>query len=814
METIESRIPVDIDREMRSAYLGYAMSVIVGRALPDVRDGLKPVHRRTLYTMHEMGMEWNRAYKKSARVVGEVMGKYHPHGDAAIYETIVRMAQDFSLRYPLIDGQGNFGSVDGDAAAAMRYTEVRMAKLSQELLRDIERDTVEFGPNYDDSLEEPLCLPARVPNLLVNGSSGIAVGMATNIPPHNLGEVVDAMVHLLDNPEATVEELMAFIRGPDFPTGGIILGVDGIGAAYRTGRGIIKVRARATIERPTSQKAKAAIVVTELPYQVNKARVVERIAELVRDKKVEGITDLKDESSRKGMRIVIQVRDEDYAEVILNQLYSHTQMETTFGIIMLALVDNQPRVLNLKELCRYFLDHRRAVVVRRAQYELRRSEERAHILEGLSKAVERLDEVISLIRAAANPGEARESLERLLTIDERQAQAILDLRLQRLTALERDKIIADLEETLGLIRGHIRLLKSEKRQRQLIKDELKEVRDAYSDQRQTEIVATPEELTVEDLIVEENMVVTISHQGYIKRNPASLYRRQRRGGRGMRAASTKEEDFVEQLTVASTHATFLFFTTAGRVYWKKVHEIPQASRASKGKAIINFLNLQPGEGVSAVIPVREIDSGRNLVMVTRRGIIKRTAMEAFSHPRKAGIIACTLGKGDELMAVRMTDGHQDLLLATRRGMSIRFSESDVRVMGRTARGVKAIALAKGDKVVGAEVVSAGSFLVTVTERGYGKRTAEDGYRSQRRGGKGLIDIKTTKRNGQVVGVRQVSGDDEVMVITSEGIMIRSSVADIRPIGRNTQGVRIIGLDKGDRVVALARLEEAEEAKEE
>jgi DNA gyrase subunit A len=670
-------------------------------------------------------------------------------------------------------------------------------------LRDIERETVEFGPNYDDSLEEPLCLPARVPNLLVNGSSGIAVGMATNIPPHNLGEVVDAMVHLLENPEAPVEELMAFIRGPDFPTGGIILGADGIGSAYRTGRGIIKVRARATIERPTSSKAKATIVVTELPYQVNKARVVERIAELVRDKKVEGITDLKDESSREGMRIAIQVRDEDYAEVILNQLYSHT-------IIMLALVDNQPRVLDLKEVCRHFLDHRRVVIVRRAQYELRRAEERAHILEGLSKAVERLDEVISLIRAAANPGEAREGLERMLTIDERQAQAILDLRLQRLTALERGKIIADLEETLGLIRGYMRLLKSEKRQRQLIKDELEEVREAYSDKRQTEIVATPEELTIEDLIVEEDMVVTISHQGYIKRNPASLYRRQRRGGRGIRAASTKEEDFVEQLTVASTHATFLFFTTAGRVYWKKVHEIPQASRASKGKAIVNFLNLQPGEGISAVIPVRESDSGRNLVMVTRLGIIKRTALEAFSNPRKAGIIACTLGKGDELMAVRMTDGHQDLLLATRRGMSIRFSESDVRVMGRTARGVKAIALAKGDKVVGAEVVSAGSFLLTVTERGYGKRTAEDGYRSQRRGGKGVIDIKTTKRNGQVVGVRQVSGDDEVMVITSEGIMIRSSVADVRPIGRNTQGVRIIGLDKGDRVVALARLEEAKE----
>ncbi len=813
METIENRIPVDIDREMRTAYLDYAMSVIVGRALPDVRDGLKPVHRRILYTMHEMGMEWNRPYKKSARVVGDVMGKYHPHGDAAIYETMVRMAQDFSLRYPLIDGQGNFGSVDGDAPAAMRYTEVRMSKLTQELLRDIGRETVEFGPNYDDSLTEPHCLPARLPNLLVNGSSGIAVGMATNIPPHNLGEVIDALVHLLENPEATVKHLMRFIKGPDFPTAGIITGVEGIRAAYLEGRGIIKVRARAIIERPTSKRAKAAIVVTELPYQVNKAKVVERIAELVRDKKVEGIVDLKDESSREGMRIVVQVRDEDYAEVILNQLYAHTQMEATFGIIMLALVDNQPRVLDLKEICQHFLDHRRAVVVRRAQYELRRAEEKAHVLEGLAKAVERLDEVIALIRAAADPEAARAGLKELLTIDDRQAQAILDLRLQRLTALERDKILADLEETLGLIRDYIRLLKSEKRQRQLIKEELVEVRDAYADPRQTEIVKAVEILSVEDLIVEEDMVVTISHHGYIKRNPASLYRRQRRGGKGIRAASTREEDFVEQLTVASTHATFLFFTTAGRVYWKKVHEIPQASRAAKGKAIVNFLNLQPGEGISAVVPVREFNADRYLVMVTRKGIIKRTALEAYANPRKGGIIACTLDKGDELMAVRMTDGNQDLFLATKKGMCIRFPESDVRAIGRTARGVRAIRLGKRDEVVGAEVVAPGSFILTVTEKGFGKRTVEDGYRAQRRGGKGVIDIKTTKRNGPVVGVRQVSGDDEVMIITSEGIMIRSPVTDFRPIGRNTLGVNLMNIGKGDRVVAVARLEEPEEPEE-
>ncbi|MDV2494867.1 MAG: DNA gyrase subunit A [bacterium] len=810
METIENRILVDIDREMRTAYLDYAMSVIVGRALPDVRDGLKPVHRRILYTMHEMGMEWNRPYKKSARVVGDVMGKYHPHGDAAIYETMVRMAQGFSLRYPLIDGQGNFGSVDGDAPAAMRYTEVRMSKLTQELLRDIGRETVEFGPNYDDSLTEPHCLPARLPNLLVNGSSGIAVGMATNIPPHNLGEVIDALVHLLENPEATVKHLMRFIKGPDFPTAGIITGVEGIRAAYLEGRGIIKVRARAIIERPTSKRAKAAIVVTELPYQVNKAKVVERIAELVRDKKVEGIVDLKDESSREGMRIVVQVRDEDYAEVILNQLYAHTQMEATFGIIMLALVDNQPRVLDLKEICQHFLDHRRAVVVRRAQYELRRAEEKAHVLEGLAKAVERLDEVIALIRAAADPEAARAGLKELLTIDDRQAQAILDLRLQRLTALERDKILADLEETLGLIRDYIRLLKSEKRQRQLIKEELVEVRDAYADPRQTEIVKAVETLSVEDLIVEEDMVVTISHHGYIKRNPASLYRRQRRGGKGVRAASTREEDFVEQLTVASTHATFLFFTTAGRVYWKKVHEIPQASRAAKGKAIVNFLNLQPGEGISAVVPVREFNADRYLAMVTRKGIIKRTALEAYANPRKGGIIACTLDKGDELMAVRMTDGNQDLFLATKKGMCIRFPESDVRAIGRTARGVRAIRLGKGDEVVGAEVVAPGSFILTVTEKGFGKRTVEGGYRAQRRGGKGVIDIKTTRRNGPVVGVRQVSGDDEVMIITSEGIMIRSPVTDFRPIGRNTQGVNLMNIGKGDRVVAVARLEEPEE----
>ncbi|MFQ6672097.1 MAG: DNA gyrase subunit A [Candidatus Tectimicrobiota bacterium] len=807
-ESVKGGILVDIDREMRQAYLDYAMSVIVGRALPDVRDGLKPVHRRTLYTMHEMGLEWNRAYKKSARVVGEVMGKFHPHGEAAIYDTIVRMAQGFSLRYPLVDGQGNFGSVDGDAAAAMRYTEVRMARVARELLHDIERETVEFGPNYDDSLREPLYLPSRFPNLLVNGSSGIAVGMATNIPPHNLGEVVDALVHLLDHPEATVGDLMRFIQGPDFPTGGAICGAEGIQAAYREGRGIIRVRARATIERPTARRAKTAIVVTELPYQVNKAKVVERIAELVREKKVEGITDLRDESSREGMRVVIQLRDEASAEVILNQLYAHTQMETTFGIIMLALVDNQPRVFDLKELCQHFLDHRRAVVVRRTQYLLRRAEEKAHALEGLAKAVERLDEVIALIRAAADPEGARSGLKALLTIDDQQAQAILDLRLQRLTALERDKILTDLEETLGLIRDYMRLLKSEEQQRQLIKEELAELRKAYADPRQTEIVSTVEALTVEDLVVEEDAVVTISHQGYIKRNPVTLYRTQRRGGRGIRAATTKEEDFVEQLTVASTHETFLFFTTAGRVYWKKVYEIPQVSRASKGKAIVNFLNLQPGESVSAAVPVREFDAGRNLVMVTRRGVIKRTALEAFTHPRKAGIIACTLDEDDELMAVRMTDGGQDLLLATRRGMSIRFAERDVRAMGRGARGVKAIALGKGDEVVGAEVVAPGSYLLTVTERGFGKRTVEDGYRTQRRGGKGLIDIKTTKRNGPVVGVRQVSSDDEVMIITSEGIMIRSAVTDVRPIGRNTQGVRLIDLGKGDRVVAVARLEEA------
>jgi DNA gyrase subunit A len=810
METLESRIPVDIDREMRQSYLDYAMSVIVGRALPDVRDGLKPAHRRTLYTMQEMGMEWNRPYKKSARVVGEVMGKYHPHGDAAIYDTLVRMAQDFSLRYPLIDGQGNFGSIDGDEAAAMRYTEVRMAKVAQELLRDIDRDTVEFGPNYDDTLREPLFLPARLPNLLVNGSSGIAVGMATNIPPHNLGEVVDALIHLNDNPEAKFKDLMRFIKGPDFPTGGIICGTDGIVSAYREGRGLIRVRARATIERPTARRSKASIVVTELPYQVNKAKLVERIADLVRNKKVEGITDLRDESSREGMRIVVQVRDEDYAEVILNQLYSHTQLETTYGIILLALVNNHPRVLSLKEACQHFLDHRRAVIVRRTQYELRKAQERAHLLEGLAKAVERLDEVIELIRASANPEEARGGLKHLLTIDERQAQAILDLRLQRLTALEREKTLSELEETLSLIKGYMRLLKSEEKQKALIKDELREVRDAYSDSRLTEIVGAAEELTVEDLIVEEDMVVTISHQGYIKRNPVSLYRRQRRGGRGMRATSTKEEDFVEQLTVASTHATFLFFTSAGRAYWKKVHEIPQASRASRGKAIVNFLNLQPKETVTAVVPVREFDNGRNLVMVTRKGIVKRTGLSAFANPRKAGIIACNLDEGDELMAVRMTDGRQDVILATRKGMCIRFNESDVRSVGRTARGVRGISLAKADVVVGAEVVSTGSFMLTVTEHGFGKRTEESGYRSQRRGGKGVIDIKTTKRNGPVIGARQVSNDDEVMIITSGGIMIRSSVGDVRPIGRNTQGVRLIDLGDEDRVVALARLEETKE----
>jgi DNA gyrase subunit A len=804
----ERQTPVPIEEEMRKSYLDYAMSVIVGRALPDVRDGLKPVHRRVLHTMNLIGVSWNRAYKKSARIVGDCMGKFHPHGDAPIYEALVRMVQEFSLRYPLVDGQGNFGSIDGDPAAAMRYTESRMAKIAHEKIADIEKDTVDFVPNYDENEQEPVVLPTRLPNLLVNGSSGIAVGMATNIPPHNLGEVVDGLVMLIDNPEATIEQLMKVIPGPDFPTAAYIYGRNGITEAYTTGRGIITLRAKAHVEK--LRGGREAIIVSELPYQVNKATLIERIGELMREKKIEGISERRDESNREGIRIVLELGRGEIPQIVINQLYKHTQMQTTFGIIMLALVGRRPQVVNLRQMLQEFVAFRREIVTRRTKYDLARAEERAHILEGLRKAVDALDLVIAIIRGAENPDTARDGLMRRLQLSEIQARAILDMRLQRLTQLERHKIVEEHEQTLALIADLKGILASEQRLMGIIRDELLALKEEFGDARRTEILAETTDLTIEDLLADDDMVVTITRSGYIKRTHVESYRSQRRGGKGVTGMETKEEDIVDDLFVASTHSFLLFFTNRGKVHWLKVHEIPEGGRGAKGKAMANVLALGEGEGVATCVPVRDFGAGGYIFFATRQGKVKKTEVAAFSHPRAGGIQAITLENGDEVMAARRTDGQREVLLATRTGMIIRFSEDEVRSMGRAASGVRGIDVDEGDAVICADVIQEGASILTVTERGYGKRTPLEEYRLQGRAGKGIIDIKTEGRNGSVVGMLQVREGDDVLLVTTKGKMIRFPVSDVKLQGRNTMGVRIVDLDADDKVGSLARVE-AEQA---
>ena len=804
----ERQTPVPIEEEMRKSYLDYAMSVIVGRALPDIRDGLKPVHRRVLYTMSVIGVAWNRPYKKSARIVGDCMGKYHPHGDAPIYEALVRMVQEFSLRYPLVDGQGNFGSIDGDPAAAMRYTEARLAKIAHEMLADIDKDTVDFVPNYDENEQEPIVLPTRIPNLLVNGSSGIAVGMATNIPPHNLTEVVDGLIMLIENPDATVDDLMKVIPGPDFPTRGFIYGRTGIRDAYTTGRGIITLRAK--VHKESLRGGREAIIVTELPYQVNKATLMEKIGELIRDKRIEGISERRDESSREGIRIVLELGRGEMPDIVINQLYKHTQMQTTFGIIMLALVGRRPQVVTLKQMLTEFISFRREVVTRRTKYDLARAEEKAHILEGLRKAVDRLDLVIRLIRQAQDPDAAKQALIRQLELSEIQARHILDMRLQRLTQLERHKIVEEHEQTLALIADLKGILASEQRLMGIIKDELAALKNDYGDERRTEILGETQDLTIEDLLADDDMVVTITRSGYIKRTHVEAYRSQKRGGKGVTGMETKEEDIVEDLFVASTHSYLLFFTNKGKVHWLKVHEIPEGGRQAKGKAMVNVLSLADGEMVATCVPVRDFESGSYVILSTKRGTVKKTELSAFSHPRSGGILAISLDAGDEVMAARRTDGQREVLLSTKQGMIIRFPEDDVRPMGRTAGGVRGIEVDDGDQVIAAEVVQEGVSVFTITERGYGKRTPLEEYRLQGRAGKGIIDIKTEGRNGSVVGMLQIRETDDILVVTTKGKMIRIHGGDITSQGRNTMGVRVIDLDADDRVGSIARVE-AEQA---
>ncbi|MHB8418952.1 MAG: DNA gyrase subunit A [Myxococcales bacterium] len=805
MQQNAQKIPVNIEDEMRRSYLDYSMSVIIGRALPDVRDGLKPVHRRILYGMHLAGNAHNKPYKKSARIVGDVMGKFHPHGDAAIYDSLVRMAQDFAMRYPLVDGQGNFGSVDGDPPAAQRYTEVRMERLAEALLADIEKETVDFVPNYDGQEEEPTVLPAGFPNLLVNGAAGIAVGMATNIPPHNMAEVIKATIHLIDHPRCTIPELMQLIPGPDFPTAGFIHGREGIHSAYHTGRGMIQVRGRAEIEvHPKTERE--SIVVTEIPYQVNKARLIERIAELVRDKKLEGVSDIRDESDRDGMRIVVEVKRDAMGAVVLNNLFAHTPLQETFGINMLAIDGGQPRTLNLKEMLERFVAHRREVVTRRTRFELRKAREREHILLGLKIALDHLDEVIKLIRAAKDRETASLGLRSQFGLSEPQAKAILEMQLQRLTGLERQKILDELAELQKTIARLEEILRVDRVLLDVIVKELRDVQDQFGDERRTEIVGETQELSAEDLIADEDMVVTLSHAGYVKRNPVTEYRAQRRGGRGKIGAGAKEDDYLEDLFVASAHAYVLVFSTRGRVFWLKVHEVPAAGRAARGKAIVNLVQFKPDEKLAALLPVKVFEAGRFIAMVTRNGVVKKTSLDQFQNPRPSGLIALGIEDGDALVAARLTDGTKDLLLTTRQGMSIRFKEDEIRAMGRSAYGVKGITLEEGDVVVSAEVVEAGASILSVTENGYGKRTEEAEYRLQGRGGKGIITIKTTERNGGVVAAVQVHEQDNVMVITNKGMLIRMPAKDISVIGRNTQGVRLIDIAEADeKVVALTRV---------
>jgi DNA gyrase subunit A len=798
-----AKVQVSIEEEMKGSYLDYAMSVIIGRALPEVRDGLKPVQRRILYAMFREGLLPGRKYSKCAGVVGEVLKKYHPHGDTAVYDALVRLAQDFNMRYPLIDGQGNFGSVDGDPAAAYRYTEARLAALAEELLSDIDKETVDFISNFDETTEEPVVLPSRIPNLIVNGSSGIAVGMATNVPPHNLGEIIDGLVMLLESPDVTVKDLMTAVQGPDFPTGGTIHGTEGILHAYNEGRGLIKIRAKARIER--EYRGGENIIVTELPYQVNKARLIEKIAELVREKRLTGISEIRDESDRDGIRVVLELKRGEVAEVILNNLYKHTQMESTFGIIMLALVNGQPRTLGLKRLLGYFLQHRKDVVLRRTRFELRKAEERAHILEGLKIALDHLDEIIALIRRSKTPEEARTALMQDYPLSEIQAQAILDMKLQRLTGLEREKIIKEFVDTLKEIERLKAILGSDALVSNIIKEELLAIRNKYADERRTEITSETKEITIEDLITDEETVITLSHTGYIKRNPLSAYRSQRRGGKGLIGMETKEEDFVEQLFIGATHDYMLFFSNLGRLYWLKAFQLPEAGRATRGKALVNLLSLSEGERITTALPVRDFKEGF-LVKFTKNGIVKKTALEEYNNPRGKGIIALTLEEGDELIAVRKTDGKSDLIIGTRKGLAIRFNEEDVRHMGRTAKGVKGIRLSKGDEVVSAEVAEEKTAILTVTEKGQGKRSPIEEYPVHRRGGKGVISIKTTEKGGKAVGLMQVRDEDELVMITNSGKIIRTLAKDISLHGRNTQGVRLMDVGE-DKVVSIAKVVE-------
>ncbi|MGB5816245.1 MAG: DNA gyrase subunit A [Thermoanaerobaculia bacterium] len=807
----DNSIPVDIEEEMKRSYIDYAMSVIIGRALPDVRDGLKPVHRRVLYGMWESGNTASKPYKKSARIVGSVMGKYHPHGDSAIYDTVVRMAQDFSLRYPLVDGQGNFGSIDGDSAAAMRYTEVRLTKLAEEMLKeDIDKETVDWEPNYDESLKEPTVLPARVPNLLINGGSGIAVGMATNIPPHNLREVVDGLMVLIDNPDASIEELMKVIPGPDFPTRGFIHGVEGIRSAYHSGRGSVQMRARAAIETQ-KRSERQSIIVNEIPYQVNKAKLLERIAGLVREKKIEGVSDLRDESDRDGIRIVIDVKRGEVPEVLLNQLYKLTPMQSTFGIILLAIVDNQPQVLTLKQMLQHFLNHRKRVVIRRTRFDLRKAEERAHILEGVLKALDNLDEVIATIRSSHTPADARERLMAGFALSQVQAQAILEMRLQKLTGLEREKVVEEYRGLMEVIERLRAILASDQLVLEEIKKELLAIKQAYGDKRRTEIIPESLDITIEDMIADEEMVITVTRTGYVKRSPLSLYRSQHRGGKGRMGMVTKEGDIVEHLYVASAHSYILVFTESGQVHWLKVHEVPQLGPAARGKAIVNLLQLEQEEKVATTVAVREFPEDRYLVFATEKGTIKKTQLSAYAHPRAGGIIAINIEDDDRLLDVRETDGQQTILLATANGFAIHFDERDARPMGRATRGVRGISLRKGDKVVAMEALEEdGGDILSLAENAVGKRTPVNLYRRQGRGGKGIINLKVSERTGRVIGAKQVRPEDGLMLITQDGKIIRINVEGVRLSGRSTQGVKLMDLGDKDRLVAVAKLGEQEE----
>ncbi|MBU5449269.1 DNA gyrase subunit A [Acetivibrio sp. MSJd-27] len=798
-------IPVEIVKEMKKSYIDYAMSVIVSRALPDVRDGLKPVHRRILYTMHESGLYPDKGYRKCATTVGDVLGKYHPHGDAAVYDSMVRMAQDFSLRYPLVDGHGNFGSVDGDPAAAYRYTESKMAKLSVQMLRDIEKETVDFTPNYDERLKEPVVLPARFPQLLVNGSSGIAVGMATNVPPHNLKEVIDGVIALIDNPDITIEELMEYIKGPDFPTSGVIMGMSGIRSAYTTGRGKIIIRAKAEIEEDGNRQK---IIVTEIPYQVNKARLIEKIADLVKDKRLEGISDLRDESDRDGMRIVIELKRDANASIVLNNLYKFTQMQETFGVIMLALVDNKPAILNLKEVLEHYLKFQEDVIVRRTKFDLRKAEARAHILEGLRIALDNIDEIIRVIRSSYN--DAKEKLCERFGLSEIQAQAILDMRLARLQGLERDKIDQEYAELEEKIAYYKKILSDEGMVLDIIKDELNEIKDKYGDERRTSISFDYSEIDMEDLIDEEDVVITLTHFGYVKRLKTDTYRAQRRGGRGISGLSTREEDFVEELFVTSTHNYILFFTNMGRMFKLKAYQIPEASRTAKGMAIVNLLELEANEKITATIPLKEFEDGKYLTMVTRKGTIKKTGLMEYNTNRSGGLRAIGLEEDDELIRVKLTDGTRDIIIGTHKGMAIRFNEQDVRPMGRTAHGVRGIKLKDNDYVVGASLVSEGVDLLIVSENGMGKRTNVDEYKVQQRGGKGVKTYKITEKTGDIAGIKTIDDNHDIMLITSDGVVIRTGANEISTLGRDTSGVRLMRLAEDIKVVAIARIDKEEE----